>query len=85
MYIFLSQAAPTQSALGKTHGLGQTVSSIVGSLSPAGATSLIAVSLQHNLLGGTLGYFVMAGFGFASLGLTSFLVPSRRGSVSTPT
>lgn len=83
MYIFLSQAAPTQAALGKTHGLGQTVSSIVGSLGPAVSTSLVAVALQHNLLGGALGYFLLVGVGALSLSLTSYLVPSRYGSVST--
>ncbi|KZP15402.1 MFS general substrate transporter [Athelia psychrophila] len=82
MFIFLSQAAPTQAALGKTHGLGQTVSSVVGSFGPAVATSLVAVSLERNLLGGALGYLLLVGVGFVLLRLCSFLVPSRYGSVS---
>jgi hypothetical protein len=73
MYIFISKAAPSQNALGKTHGLGQAVSAVVGAFAPAISTSLVAVSLQRNLLGGSLGYFLLAGVGVIELGLTSLL------------
>ncbi|KZP13714.1 MFS general substrate transporter [Athelia psychrophila] len=82
IYIFLSQAAPTKAALGKTHGLGQTIASIVGTMGPAVATSLVAVSLQYNLLGGAMGYLLLVSVGFVLLSVCSFLVPSRYGSVS---
>jgi hypothetical protein len=78
MYIFLSQASPSQSALGKTYGLGQTVAAVVAAIGPATATSLVALSLQHNLLGGALGYLVLAGVGVVALGLTILLTTVKR-------
>ena len=83
MYIFVSQASPSQSALGKTFGLGQTVHSIVAAVAPAIATSLVAASLQHNLLGGTLGYLILAGVGVVGLGLNSLLPLVKRAPVNT--
>ena len=73
IYIFISQAAPSQSALGKSYGLGQTVSSIMGSIGPAISTSLVAASWQHNLLGGSMGYLVIAGIAGVALGCTRLL------------
>lgn len=78
IYIFMSQASPSQSALGKTHGLGQTVHSTVAAVAPAVATSIVAASLQHNLLGGALGYLVLAGVGVIALGLNSLLPATKR-------
>lgn len=78
MYIFVSQASPSRSALGRTHGLGQTVSAVMAAIGPATATSLVALSLQHNLLGGALGHFLLAGTGAVALGLTSLLPPSKK-------
>jgi len=88
MYIFISQASPSQSALGKAHGLGQTVSAAMATIAPATATSLVALSLQHNLLGGALGYLLLAVIGVIALCLTSLLptvgvvVPVRTSIVS---
>jgi hypothetical protein len=73
MYIFLSHAALTPSTLGRTHGLGQTVAAFTATIAPATATSLVALSLQHNLLGGALGYLLLAGMGIVTLGFTSLL------------
>ena len=73
IYIFISQASPSQDALGKTYGLGQTLHSIGGAIAPATATSIIAVSLQQNLLGGALGYLILASVGVVALGLTSLM------------
>lgn len=78
IYIFISQASPSQDALGKTYGLGQTLHSIVGAIAPATATSIIAVSLQHNLLGGALGYLILASVGVVALGLTSLMPAAGR-------
>jgi len=81
MYIFLSHTALTPSALGRTHGLGQTVAAVTATIAPATVTSLIALSLQHNLLGGALGYLLLAGMGIVALGLTSLLPPVKRVAV----
>jgi len=78
MYIFLSHAALTPSTLGRTHGLGQTVAAFTATIAPATATSLVALSLQHNLLGGALGYLLLAGMGIVTLGFTSLLPAVKR-------
>jgi len=46
---------------------------MVAAIAPTIATSLVAVSWQHNLLGGALGYLVLAGVAVVLLGLTSLL------------
>ncbi|KAF8519192.1 MFS general substrate transporter [Gautieria morchelliformis] len=58
-FIFLTSAVPSRSALGATTGLAQTVASTMRAIGPAGATSLFALSVEHNLLGGTLVYWVL--------------------------
>ena len=78
MYIFVSQASPSQAALGKTYGLGQTVSAIVAAVGPATATSLIALSVQHNLFGGALGYMFLAIMGVLGLSMASLLPAGKR-------
>jgi len=77
MYIFVSQASPSQAALGKTHGLAQTISAVMAAIGPATSTSLIALSLQHNLFGGVLGYIFLVVMCIVGLGLAS-LLPARK-------
>lgn len=78
MYIFITKAAPSPSALGQTHAAAQTIFSLMGAIGPASVTSLVAVSIQFNLLGGTLAYVVLAGLGLAGLGL-AYLLPEDEG------
>lgn len=73
MYIFITLASPSPAALGRTHAVAQTVFSLSGAIGPACATSLVAASVQYNLLGGSLAYVVMGTVGFAALGLASLL------------
>lgn len=69
MYIFITQASPSPAALGRTHAAAQTVFSLMGAVGPAVITSLVAVSIQYNILGGSLAYIVMAVFGLTAVGL----------------
>jgi MFS family permease len=73
IYIFVSEASPSRSALGKAYGLSQTVSAVMAAAGPAIATSLVALSLQNNLLGGAFGYICLALMGVVALALTSLL------------
>ncbi|KAF8589035.1 member of major facilitator superfamily multidrug-resistance, DHA1 sub-family [Ramaria rubella] len=59
IFIYLTHAAPSRSALGATNGLAQTITSIMRSFGPAGATALFALSIKRNLLGGNLVYIVL--------------------------
>ena len=79
MYIFITKASPSPSALGQTNAAAQTTLSLMGAIGPAATTSLVAASVQHNLLGGLLAYVVMAAVGFTALYLASFLpIDARR-------
>lgn len=73
MYIFITKAAPHPSALGRTHAAAQTIFSLMGAIGPASASSLVAASVQYNLLGGTLAYVVLVALGAVGLGLASLL------------
>lgn len=73
MYIFITLASPSPAALGRTHAAAQTVYSLMGAIGPVSMTSLVAASVQYNLLGGSLAYIVMASLGFAAVVLASLL------------
>ncbi|KAJ7597798.1 member of major facilitator superfamily multidrug-resistance, DHA1 sub-family [Mycena floridula] len=74
--IYVRAAAPSPRSLGATNGLAQTSISVVRAIGPAASTSLFAVSLQYNLLGGNLVYFVLGGVSALSLIATVYL-PKR--------
>ncbi|KZP23803.1 MFS general substrate transporter [Athelia psychrophila] len=59
VFIYLSAAAPNRRSLGATNGMAQTVVSIVRAVGPAVSTSLFAVSVKHNLLGGYAVYLIL--------------------------
>ena len=48
----MTGAAPNKNSLGATNGLGQLAASVVRAIAPAGASSLFALSLDRNWLGG---------------------------------
>ncbi|KAH9850280.1 MFS general substrate transporter [Lenzites betulinus] len=51
-FMFVTSAAPSRKSLGATNGIAQLAASIVRAIGPAGSTSLFALSLNHNWLGG---------------------------------
>jgi len=59
MFIYVTSAAPSPSALGATNGLAQTTTSIMRCIGPTCATSLFALSVEKNILGGNLVYFIL--------------------------
>ncbi|KZT38806.1 MFS general substrate transporter [Sistotremastrum suecicum HHB10207 ss-3] len=73
IFILIMSSAPSSSALGATNGLAQTTASIARAIGPESATSLFAISVEKDLLGGRLVYvvlLVLVGLGLvASLGL----------------
>ncbi|KDQ11882.1 hypothetical protein BOTBODRAFT_113712 [Botryobasidium botryosum FD-172 SS1] len=56
--IFVISSAPSRHAMGATNGLSQTLASLARAIGPAGVTSLFALTLERNLLGGLLVYVV---------------------------
>ncbi|KAJ7168858.1 major facilitator superfamily multidrug-resistance, DHA1 sub-family [Mycena filopes] len=58
--LFLMDAAPNRASVGRVNGLGQMVGTVLRSIAPSVASSLFALSVKHNLVGGNLVYIVMA-------------------------
>ncbi|EGO19011.1 hypothetical protein SERLADRAFT_443553 [Serpula lacrymans var. lacrymans S7.9] len=50
--MFVTSSAPSKLSLGAINGLGQTTASVARAIGPAMSTSLFAVSIQYNILGG---------------------------------
>ena len=71
--MYISEAAPNQQALGLTNGLAQTTASVVRALAPSVASSLFSVSLQRNIAGGTLVYWLLCGVAVGGLSASAFL------------
>lgn len=63
----MTSSAPNKRSLGATNGLGQTVISVLRAIGPAGSTSLFALSIEKNILGGYAVYVVFAALSFLSL------------------
>ncbi|KAI0671692.1 MFS general substrate transporter [Trametes maxima] len=59
-FMFVTSAAPDKNSLGATNGLAQLAASIVRAIGPAGSTSLFALSLDQNWLGGNAVYVIFA-------------------------
>jgi hypothetical protein len=57
--MFVTTSSPTQDSLGAVNGLARTATSIMRAIGPAAATSFFAVSVERNILGGNLVYFVL--------------------------
>ena len=52
VFIFVTGAAPNKRSLGATNGIAQLAASIVRAIGPAAATSLFALSLDCDWVGG---------------------------------
>lgn len=75
-------AAPSPQLLGAINGYAQVISCLVGIIGPGGFTSIFAVSVDKNILGGNLVWIVTTGI--AALGaLSGFLIhdPNSQGQI----
>lgn len=59
IFMFVTTAAPNRRSLGTTNGVAQVVAALLRAVGPASATSLFALSLEHNWLGGGAVYVVL--------------------------
>ncbi|KAG8945425.1 hypothetical protein FRC04_000800 [Tulasnella sp. 424] len=62
--IMVKSAAPNQETLGSTFGLAQSVGSVARATGPAFASSLFAISIDKNLLGGNFVWVVLISVAF---------------------
>ncbi|CDO77007.1 hypothetical protein BN946_scf184298.g34 [Trametes cinnabarina] len=82
IFIYISDAAPNQKALGITNGLAQTTASTVRAMAPALASSLFSVSLERRLAAGTLVYWVLCGITVTGLVASRWLPAKLRTEVA---
>ncbi|CAE6425017.1 unnamed protein product, partial [Rhizoctonia solani] len=54
--IYVNSSAPSKDSLGTLNGISQTIASIIRAIGPATATSLFALSVEKNIIGGNLVY-----------------------------
>ena len=71
--MFVSTASPNKRSLGATNGLAQTMVSIQRTVGPAAAASLLAFSLEHNILGGNFVYVMLLAIVSFGLGVAVLL------------
>ncbi|KAF8592881.1 MFS general substrate transporter [Ceratobasidium sp. AG-I] len=75
--IFVANAAPSKSSLGTLNGISQTTISIIRAVGPATATSLFAVSVEKDLLGGWFVYAVLTGVNVLGLIASRWLTEEK--------
>ncbi|PCH42368.1 MFS general substrate transporter [Wolfiporia cocos MD-104 SS10] len=75
VFIFITSSAPNKRSLGATNGIAQLVAAIVRAFGPASATSLFALSLEENWLGGYAVYAILV---VVACALISVSVPLPR-------
>ncbi|KAG9081515.1 hypothetical protein FS749_007605 [Ceratobasidium sp. UAMH 11750] len=78
MIIFVTSTAPSKSSLGTLNGISQTTISVIRAVGPATATSLFALSVERNLLGGWFVYAVLIGVNLAGLVASWWLKDEKR-------
>ncbi|KAG1746529.1 MFS general substrate transporter [Suillus paluster] len=59
VFMFVTASAPAKNVLGAVNGLGQTSASMARVIGPALATSLFALSKEHNILNGNAVYVIL--------------------------
>jgi len=74
--IIIVDSAPSRASLGATNGLAQALGSIARSIGPSVASSLFSISLERDLAGGNMVYFVLMGCTLLALRLT-LLLPQK--------
>ena len=82
IYIYITAASPNKRSLGATNGLALTLVSIGRMLAPAMANSLLAFSIQYQILWGYAAYIVLIFLAIGGIGLASKL-PRTLNSVVT--
>jgi len=58
-FMYISASAPNQASIGATNGLAQVVVSMMRAVGPMMVNSTFSLSIEKNIMGGYLAYFVM--------------------------
>lgn len=74
--LYINNGAPSRALLGATNGLAQMLGSAMRAVGPTAVSSLFALSLQKNLIGGTAVYWIMCTIVILALGFSTYLPKS---------
>jgi hypothetical protein len=81
IFLYINDGAP-RSALGALNGLAQTTASTMRAFAPSTASSLFAVSLERDVVGGNMVYMVLCAITIAGV-CASYQLPPRLRSQSS--
>ncbi|KAG1735527.1 major facilitator superfamily domain-containing protein [Suillus lakei] len=73
VFMYINASAPSRSSIGATNGLAQTVVSVTRAIGPALVNSAYSLSIEKQLLGGNMVYWLMAGMVCIAIGVGSAL------------
>ncbi|KAG2039912.1 major facilitator superfamily domain-containing protein [Suillus americanus] len=73
VFMYINASAPNRASIGATNGLAQTVVSVIRAIGPALANSAYSLSIEKQLLGGNMAYWLMAGMVCIAIGVGSAL------------
>ncbi|KAK6971765.1 major facilitator superfamily domain-containing protein, partial [Favolaschia claudopus] len=73
--LFIVDSAPNRRIVGSVTGLSQMVGTVFRGIAPSVASSLFAVSVKHNIVGGYLVYIILACISYGALRCTLMLPP----------
>ncbi|KAG2145349.1 major facilitator superfamily domain-containing protein [Suillus bovinus] len=74
--LYINNGTPSKNLLGATNGLAQMLGSVMRAIGPIAVSSLFALSLEKNLLGGTAIYWIMCTIVILVLGFSTYLPKS---------
>ncbi|KAF8896551.1 major facilitator superfamily multidrug-resistance, DHA1 sub-family [Infundibulicybe gibba] len=77
-HIMIVENAPNRALLGSTNGLAQTLACSMRTLAPSLASSLFSISLEHNIAGGSMVYFVLVAVSLVGIRVSLFLPKNPR-------
>lgn len=61
VFIYVTRAAPNKGSIGATNGIAQLAASVIRAMGPAAATSIFALSVDHDWLHGYGVYAIYMG------------------------
>ncbi|KAH7345486.1 major facilitator superfamily domain-containing protein [Rhizoctonia solani] len=76
--IYVNSSAPSKDSLGTLNGISQTIISIIRAVGPVAATSLFALSVDKNILGGNFVYAILLGMSCMGLCASRWLKEVKR-------
>jgi len=76
VFMYINASAPNKASIGATNGLAQTVVSVTRAVGPALVNTAYSLSIERQLLGGNMVYWLMVAMAWAAIGV-GVVLPRR--------